>query len=75
LKFRRKFRRDAGYRRPSTALDALAKRLHAMSKRNHLRADRVVRPELPRLFTTVNMAPFSCILMVQVVLLSLSSGC
>jgi biopolymer transport protein TolR len=45
-----------------------------MAKRNHLGADRVVRPELPRLFTTINMAPFSCILMVKVVLISLSFG-
>jgi biopolymer transport protein TolR len=43
-----------------------------MPKRNHLGADRVVRPELPRLFATINMAPFSCILMVQVVVMSLS---
>jgi biopolymer transport protein ExbD len=45
-----------------------------MPKRNHLGADRVVRPELPRLFATINMAPFSCILMVKVVLLSLPFG-
>jgi biopolymer transport protein TolR len=42
-----------------------------MPKRNHLGADRVVRPELPRLFATINMAPFSCILMVQVAIMSL----
>jgi hypothetical protein len=45
-----------------------------MPKRNHLGADRVVRPELPRLFVTINMAPFSCILMVKVVVMSLSFG-
>jgi biopolymer transport protein TolR len=45
-----------------------------MPKRNHLGADRVVRPELPRLFVTINMAPFSCILMVKVVIVSLSFG-
>jgi hypothetical protein len=42
-----------------------------MSKRNHLGADRVVRPELPRLISTINMASFSCILMAGVVSLSL----
>jgi hypothetical protein len=44
-----------------------------MPKRNHLGADRVVRPELPRLFATINMAPFSCILMVNVVLNNIRS--
>jgi biopolymer transport protein TolR len=45
-----------------------------MPKWNHLGADRVVRPELPPLFVTINMAPFSCILMVKVVIVSLSFG-
>lgn len=43
-----------------------------MRKRNHLGADRVVRPELPLLFVAINTAPFFCILMVTVVAMALS---
>jgi hypothetical protein len=37
-----------------------------MPKRNRLGADGVARPELPRLCTSVNTAPFSGIMMVTV---------
>jgi biopolymer transport protein TolR len=40
-----------------------------MPKRNHLGAERVVRPTLPRAHATMNAAPFSSVLMAMIALL------
>ena len=43
-----------------------------MSKRNHLGAERVVRPALPRVHATINVVPFTNVLMALVAILMMS---
>jgi biopolymer transport protein ExbD/biopolymer transport protein TolR len=43
-----------------------------MPKRNHLGAERVVKPEAPRPHAAINATPFSSVLMVMVVLMFMS---
>ena len=43
-----------------------------MSKRNHLGAERVVRPALPRVHATMSVVPFSNVLMVLVAILMMA---
>jgi biopolymer transport protein TolR len=45
----------------------------ALPKRNHLGAERIVRPELPRVYVAIDATAFSSVLMVMVFVLSLAS--
>jgi biopolymer transport protein TolR len=44
----------------------------ALPTRNHLGAERIVRPEVPRVYVAIDATAFSGVLMVMVVVLSLS---